>query len=120
MLTKSLLAAGSVLHEKSLLYFLLVLFALGLGLEARAAERPPAKKANVLFVPWPDNPIRFPDRVARELAAEGFVTAGHNSLGDLTLDYLRQFHTVVIYQDTGDDESLRGATRKAFERSVPT
>ena len=120
MLTKSLLAAGSVLHEKSLLCFLLVVSALGLGVEARSAEPPPAKKTNVLFVPWPDDPIRFADRVARELAAERFVAAGHNSLGDLTLDYLRQFHAVVIYQDTGDNESLRAQYENPSRRSVLT
>ena len=41
---------------------------------------PRTKKPVVLFVPW-SALVRFPDRIAGELAAEGFVTAGHGSLG---------------------------------------
>jgi hypothetical protein len=65
---------------------------LAVTLQAWSATAKPV----VLFVPSVQ-PIRFPDKIARELRMEGFVTAGHPSFNNLSLGYLRQFNTVVVY-----------------------
>ena len=113
MSTRSPLAARWVFRAKSLLYFFLAVFALGSSWGARAAGQPPAKKSAVLFVPY-DDYLRFPDRIAGELAAERFVTTHRNSADGLTLDYLRQFNAAVIYC-WEPDQMLNAKQRAGFD-----
>ncbi|MCC6580675.1 MAG: hypothetical protein IT440_09550 [Phycisphaeraceae bacterium] len=80
----------------------LVLVALTCLAQAAAAGEPTAPvKPVVLFLPNPIPPLS--ERNASELAAEGFVVAKRypsdplrHTFEDLTPEYLRQFHTVVV------------------------
>jgi len=64
----------------------------------KKAPTPGREKTMILFLAQEKiKTFKIGDKVARELAEEGFATGWHKSLEDLTPAYLRQFHAVILY-----------------------
>ena len=79
-----------------------VLTLLLVGITAASGQAPTDKaaqaKSMILFLAQEKIRVfKLEERVSRELAEQGFVTAWHASLEDLTLPVLQQFHAVILY-----------------------
>ncbi len=85
-------------NRASLLFFVVAAGA-AFGEPDPSAQAESKEKPRILFLAHElrARELRLADKVEKDVKQEGFAIAWHNSMADLTHEFLRQFHAVVVY-----------------------